>query len=248
MGKKVTLRSSVDLQTIAVFGEKDSNEIIGLQPNQYTISWGMYAQYDEDDIDIETLSVEQNVSYHRIKHLLNYYVNNCLWYDQFSCRTVEAHFTATDNVFLVTPEVNITYFTNCLFAKFNSICKPNITVSHIEVLDHDTGISYDYEDSSGQVPDFLPYQEEFMGPLSIYDLPWWERDDISTYDNYALTDEELDKIQKTLKEQKHILDADFETIEQEVRGQMSQAGIIKEGEVVEVDFKRKKKKWKPKLV
>ena len=74
------------------------------------------------------------------------------------------------------------------------------------------------------------------------------RDSISTYDNYALTDEELEKIQKNLKEQKHILDADFETIEQEVRGQMTQAGIIKEGEVVEVDFKRKQKKWKPKLV
>jgi len=29
---------------------------------------------------------------------------------------------------------------------------------------------------------------------------------------------------------------------------MSQAGMIESGEVVEVDFKRKPKKWKPKLV
>ncbi len=248
MGKRVKLKSAVDVQTIAIFGSKDSTEIVGVQPNQYTISWSMYAQLDEDVLDIESLSVEQNISYHRICHFLKYYVDNCLWYDQHSCRTIESHFTSTDNVFLVTPDVNITYFTNCLFSKFNSICKPNITVSNIEVLDHATNISYDYEDSLGEVPDFLPYQSEFMGPLSIYDRPWWEREDISTYDNYALNEEELLSVQKNLEDKKDILNADFEMIEEEVKSQMSQAGMIEAGEVVEVDFKRKQKKWKPKLV
>ena len=87
-----------------------------------------------------------------------------------------------------------------------------------------------------------------MGDLSIYDTVWWERDDISTYDNYALDEQELILIRKNLAEQKDVLDADFNMIEQEVRSQMSQAGFIPEGEVVEVDFKLKQKKWKPKLV
>ena len=241
MGKKVSLKSSLDVQTIAIFGNKDSTEIDAIQPNQYTISWDMYASLD-DGINLQDLSVEQNVSYHRICHFLKYYVNNCLWYDQNCCRTIETHFASTDNVFLITPDVNITYFTNCLFAKFNSICKPNIVVSHI-------GISYDYEDNSGSIPDFLPYQEEFMGPMSIYDLPWWERSDVSTYDNFALNDEELNKVRKTLKEQKHVLDADFDMIEKEVKSQMGQAGMIESGEVVDLEQHRiKKKKWTPKLV
>ena len=249
MGKKVSLKSALDVQTIAVFGNKDSTEIEAIQPNQYTISWSMYAQLDDGVEDIEELSIEQNISYHRICHFLKYYINNCLWYDQFSCRTIETHLAFTDNVFLVTPDVNITYLTNCLFAKFNSICKPNITVSHIEVLDHDTGISYDYEDSEGTIPDFLPYQKDFMGPMSIYDKPWWERSDVSTYDNFALNDEELSKVRKTLKEQKHVLDADFDMIETEVKSQMSKAGMIESGEVVDLEqHRRKKKKWTPKLV
>ena len=101
MGKKVSLKSSLDVQTIAVFGNKDSTEIDAIQPNQYTISWDMYASLD-DGINIQELSVEQNVSYHRICHFLKYYVNNCLWYDQNCCRTIETHFASTDNVFLVT--------------------------------------------------------------------------------------------------------------------------------------------------
>ena len=248
MGKKVKLKSALDVQTIAIFGERDSSTIVGIQPNQYTISWSMYAELEGESTDIEALSIEQNISFHRISHFLKYYVNNCIWYDQHSCRTIESHFTTTDNVFLVTPDVNITYFTNCLFAKFNSICKPNITVCNIEVLDHDTNISYDYEDTEGEIPEFLPLQEEFMGPLSIYDTPWWERDDISTYDNFASDDDELITIRTNLAEKKDILNADFEMIELEVKHQMSNAGMIEAGEVVEVDFKHKKKKWKPKLV
>ena len=74
---------------------------------------------------------------------------------------------------------------------FNSISLDNIIVDSIKVTDTDTNITYDYEDTDGEIPDFLPYQDEFMGERSIYELPWWERNDISTYDNFALDDEEL---------------------------------------------------------
>lgn len=248
MMKKVTLKSALDVQTIAVFGNKDSTEIVAIQPNQYTISWGMYATL-EDGQDIEQLSLEQNISYQRICHFLKYYVNNCLWYDNHCCRTIETHFASTDNVFLVTPDVNITFLTNCLFAKFNSICKPSITVSKISVLDQDTGIAYDYEDEYGQIPDVLPYQKDFMGELSIYDTCWWERDDVSSYDNYALDEEELKAVRKTLSENQDVLEEDFDAIEKEVKSQMGQAGMIESGEVVDLEqHRRKKKKWTPKLV
>ena len=47
MGKKVSLKSSLDVQTIAIFGNKDSTEIDAIQPNQYTISWDMYSSLDD---------------------------------------------------------------------------------------------------------------------------------------------------------------------------------------------------------
>ena len=152
-------------------------------------------------------------------------------------------------MFFITPDVNITYFTNCLFAKFNSICLENITVDSIQVLDTDTNITYDYEDTEGEVPEFLPYQEEFMGQLSIYDMPWWHWADISTYDNFALDKKELTEVRKQLEENKDMLDADVLTIEEEVRSQMNQAGLVSDGEVIDIeDFKRKRKTWTPKIV
>lgn len=249
MARKVKLKSDMLVNTIAVFGDPESKEVVALKPNKYKVSWSMYASMDEDIDDIEKLSVNQNISYQRINHLLKYYVNDCIWYDMNSVRCVEAHFTSTDNVFFITPDINITYFTNCLFAKFNSICLENITVDSIQVLDTDTNITYDYEDTEGEVPEFLPYQEEFMGPLSIYDMPWWHRADISTYDNFALDKKELTEVRKQLEENKDMLDADFLTIEEEVRSQMNQAGLVSDGEVIDIeDFKRKRKTWTPKIV
>tara|TARA_B110000858_G_scaffold198444_1_gene265114 strand:- start:4852 stop:5598 length:747 start_codon:yes stop_codon:yes gene_type:complete len=248
MAKKVKLKSECEVNIISVFGRDDGLEIDAIKSNRYIIKFGMYATFDDTVEDVNDLSVEQNISYQRIQHFIKYYLHDSLWYDKFALRTIENHFASTDNVFVITPEVNITYLTNCLFAKFNAICKNHITVSNIGVVDLETGITYDYEDEEGEVPEFLPYQSEFMGDLSIYDTVWWERDDISTYDNYALDEQELILIRKNLAEQKDVLDADFNMIEQEVRSQMSQAGFIPEGEVVEVDFKTKQKKWKPKLV
>ncbi len=249
MAKKVKLSSDMFVNTLSVFGNKDSKEIEAVKPNRYRISWSMYASYDDDTTDIESLSVNQNISYQRIRHMLSYYINDCIWYDQHSVRCVESHFATTDNVFLITPEVNITYFTNCLFAKFNSISLDNIIVDSIKVTDTDTNITYDYEDTDGEIPDFLPYQDEFMGERSIYDTPWWERNDISTYDNFALDDEELKSVRKQLEDQQHLLDRDFQTIEEEVRSQMAQTGLIDNGEVIDLEeHRRKKTKWTPKIV
>jgi len=249
MAKKVKLKSDALVNTISVFGEQESNEVIAIKPNKYKISFSMYASMDEDIDNIQKLSINQNISYQRIMHLLKYYINDCLWYDMVSARCIEKHFTATDNVFLITPEVNITYFTNCLYAKFNSICLPNIVVDSIQVLDTDTNITYDYEDTEGEIPDFLPLQDEFMGERSIYDEPWWARNDISTYDNFAINEEELKAVKEELADKKDMLDADFNAIDEEVRNQMTQAGIVPDGEVVDIEeFRKKRKKWVPKIV
>ena len=46
-----------------------------------------------------------------------------------------------------------------------------------------------------------------------------------------------------------MLDADFNAIEEEVRNQMTQAGIVDSGEVVDIEeFRKKRKKWVPKIV
>ena len=68
-------------------------------------------------------------------------------------------------------------------------------------------------------------------------------------DNFAVDDEELKAVKEELADKKEMLDADFNAIEEEVRNQMTQAGIVDSGEVVDIEeFRKKRKKWVPKIV
>ena len=62
MAKKVKLKSSALVNTISVFGEQESNEVIAFEPNKYKISFSMYASMDEEIDNIEALSINQNLS------------------------------------------------------------------------------------------------------------------------------------------------------------------------------------------
>jgi lipoate-protein ligase A len=86
-----------------------------------------------------------------------------------------------------------------------------------------------------------------MGELSVYELPWWERTDVSTYDNKCLSEEEQTKVRSTLDESKALLEEDFKQIESDVRSYMTTKPD--EAEIIDLDSQRiKSKKWKPKIV
>ena len=96
---------------------------------------------------------------------------------------------------LITPIINVTYLGNCLFKKFNTLCKPNVYVDGVSILDHSTGLSYVYRtDEPDAEIEILPDSKEWPGKFSIYDTPWWERDSISAYDYSCNSQEELDNI------------------------------------------------------
>ena len=88
--------------------------------------------------------------------------------------------------------------------------------------------------------------KDWLGELSFWDKPWWYRRDFSTFDNIAISKEELDEWKETKHEestarmQKAILD-----IEETVLDQMGTTPEDK-GQLIEVDFA--KKVSKPRLV
>ena len=119
-------------------------------------------------------------------------------------------------------------------------------------------MSYDYNDEEYIIPAALPQQKDFMGELSVYEQPWWERDDVSTYDNKTLDEKELHDVRMKLLEAEELLERDFRTIEEEVKAHLSTPEFtelsdeekLKTAELIKLDDIRKKKKkaWKPKLV
>ena len=84
-------------------------------------------------------------------------------------------------------------------------------------MDTDTNITYDYEDTEGEISDSYPFKvslwEREVYMMNLVD----PRNDISTYDNFAVDDEELKSVKKELADKKDMLDADFNAIEEEVR-------------------------------
>ena len=245
---KVCLTNSMPCNMIAVVSENevDSKEIQFLEMFSFNVSWTMFANID-NDISINELSIRQNIGYQKIEHFLRHYCNNALWYEVKDIPTINSHFTVTQNSLCVTPGVNLMYLANVLFAKLNSICDECIIISKLQLQDLSSGITYTVEDNEGEIPAVLPTQEEFMGELSIYDDPWWCRDDVSTYDSKAQDKEELAEIKENIEKSKEVLEADFKQIETEVRSYMTDQ---KSAEVIEVDFEqgKDKKVWKPKII
>jgi len=81
MAKKVKLKSDAEVNIISVFGRDDGLEIEAIKSQRYLIKFGMYASLDDIVDDIQTLSIDQNISYQRIMHFLKYYLHDSLWYD-----------------------------------------------------------------------------------------------------------------------------------------------------------------------
>ena len=251
----VKLSCSKELSVVTIFGSE--KEIVAVQPNRFNINWSMFAELRSDS-DPDQLAIDQNISYQKIHHFLSYYVDNALWYAPESMLCIDTHFSATDNGLLITPDTNISMLCSTLFAKMNSISKPDIHICDVKIYDFLTNMSYDYNDEEYIIPAGLPEQKNFMGELSVHEQPWWERDDVSTYDNKALDEKELHDIRMKLLEAEDILERDFRTIEEEVKAHLSTPEFaelsdeekLKTAELIKLDDIRKKKKkaWKPKLV
>lgn len=248
---KTTLTNTLPITLIAVVGEEnnpDSKEIQFVESFAFNLSWTMYASVLDSDMSLQELSIRQNQAYQKIVHLCNNYLNNSIWYDVNDMKVIDNNFSSSQNVLLITPANNVMYLASCLFAKFNSICDDHIFVNKIELYENATGIKYTIEDDEGLLPDVLPEQADFMGPLSVYEKPWWERGDVSTYDNRALDEDELKLIREKLDESKELLEEDFKQIDKDVETYMS-ATPEEVAEVIDLEQQRvKSKKWTPKVI
>ena len=246
MIKTVKLVKSLDVNICSVTHTEDGKDIEFLQPCNYKITWKTSAI--DLDMDIQELTVNQNVTLHKIEHFLQSYVDNSIWYDTEGREMSNRHFAASENMLIVTPGLNFTILGLCLFAKLNSLCKPGIVVTDIFFSEESTKSVFEYTDLDAEVPESLPTQEEFMGEFSIWEEPWWLRDDVTTYDNCALNQEELDNVRNNIKAAEQSITSDFEQIEEQVNEML---GNNSPAEVIEVDFSKiykENQKWKPTLI
>lgn len=245
MTQTVRIKTTKDFGLQVVTNRQDTADIESIAYNRFSVQWSMYTVKETND-SVFDVSVDQNVSHQKIIHFIDNYLDNSLWYDPDAIPCIKQHFSSATNLLCITPSVNITILAYCLIAKFNSICKDNVNVEDLILLDHITGIEYEHNDIDMQTTLLkLPTVEDFVGEFSIYDQPWWLRNSTSTYDFSATDQEEQQKIMGEITENKLNMNDDFATIEKEVYEQMKSYYPESEdtrGQLIEVNFKDKKTK------
>lgn len=238
--KTIHLKTDKKINLIGVLNVPNEPEIEAVEHFKFTVSFTMYVNQDKKQT-IEELSIAQNISYQKINHFLSYYVDNALWYDKDGQDMIDRHFTQTKNLLLVTPIINVTYLGNCLFKKFNTLCKDNVFVDGLAIKDHITNLTYTYRtDDPDEDIEILPEPGTWPNEFTIYEKPWWLRDSVSCYDYACKSQEEVEQIREQIKENEEQINNEFKVIEDEVVKQMqSDPNFAEEkGKVIQFDFKK----------
>lgn len=255
--KRFTLEKTMPLRLIFVDSD---NHLIDARP--FKIKYNLITTVAEGEHDISA-QLNQNISLAKINFFIDHYLNNNIALDSDDRTSVFPLFSEYENNYLVLPDLTESTLMEAIHCKLNSLCKPGSRVEHIQLFDELTDVNYTFyitEDEEYQLPDIT----EWLGELSFWNEPWWQRDDVSTYDNTAANAEELEKWRENLESNgsemvsvAHRVFAEIEeAVESSFREVMEQAGLIpkvERGQLIEVDFVNtnnapKREKWTPKII
>lgn len=210
--------------------------------------------------DARAAQIDQNVSFSKLIYFLESVVDQSFVYIKDDAHVIN-RFLATNfnNNLIVVPDISENFFTLALHRKMNNIVAEHTIVERITLKDLDNKLTYEYfcNDKTEEIE--LPTNEEWMGELSYFEEPWWDRDDASTFDNYAEDQAEYDAWVKHKEDNDTVINPHnivFDEIEKDLKKLFKQAFNKEDGndepqeaEVIEIDFANKpEKKWIPKIV
>ena len=133
----------------------------------------------------------------------------------------------------------------CLHAKFKAITE-HCYIGNVEILDLRTKTSYNYIDDEINY-EYLPSMDTMLDGIKFNEVPWWFRDDISTYDGSAKDAEEYDIFMEEHFDNTQLAVTEpFRKIEEKVKTILNPEAK-ETGEIINLD-EYKKKPWKPKIV
>ncbi len=214
----------------------------------------MFSIATEGDFGIQ--SINQNKAFLKINTFLNTIVDNSVAFRMEDMLKVDRFLAEYDNNLMVLPDLDDITLMETLHRKLQTIAGEYTCISKLSLKDQGTGLAYHvFFDEDAKY--HLPSQKEFAGEMSYWELPWWDRYDVLTFDNFADTQEEIDdhRSNTDLEKLTDLFDNVDENIEDIINN--AKAGLIvddtvedkKPGEVVSLDQAKKKKgKWKPTVV
>ena len=236
---------------IAVFDTKQRY----IEHKKFTITYQMFSL--PDDKDVVKQSKAQNSAYLKIGLFLNNHLDGSLAFTMEDMPMAGKFLSEYDNGFLVLPDLDDVTILEALHRKFAALAGEMTIITKLSLYDEDLNLKYNfyYEDEDTKYT--LPTINEWIGDLSFWDVPWWDRYDVLTFDNVAEDVEERDKHRSDeagrlstyapLDEIDDDVEAMLKGIKNKFDEENKEEG--KQGELISLDAARKKKnKWKPTVI
>ncbi len=175
------LTYSVDVKLIRLIGAT-------MVPTSMSVSFSIARGEDAEDHEIE-------LALNKTRYWFDNVVSKCIAISQnnptaFEMLLDEDGSPHLSNFFLLCPsEPRDEMLATVFQSKFNALAKGAIYVVGIDIVtDNLNGLSFSL---AGDHSIFLPHtMEEWLGETSYFDVPWWDRDDASTFDVYVMKEED----------------------------------------------------------
>jgi hypothetical protein len=199
----------------------------------------------EDGFKEKEVSFYHSLNYHKMNFMLEAVFDNALVFDPSGANFVLKNCMDVDNPLVYIPSTGDACLNVILHSKFNAITE-HCYIGNVEIIDLRTKTSYTYTDDELNY-EYLPSMDSMIDGIKFNEIPWWFRDDISTYDGSAKDQEEYDNFMENhFENTQHHVTEPFIKIEEKVRTILNPESKDT-GEIINLD-EYKKKSWKPKIV
>jgi len=244
---KFTLEKTFPIQLLIYSPEGKSILIQNMD-----LTFDMLTREDSTDEDaLMDAQIKQNVSFGKAMGWIEGYLNQSIMFEN---KIAEFGFDLNNNIVLL-PDLTENTVCAAIHCKLNSIIEEDSYIARVVIYDRDDQVKYSYTaDAEDDYP--LPTLKEWLGPRSYWDIPWWYREDVTTYDKAASSAEEYTewmkaRLESGLDEKNMQM---FNDIEEEVRSVFT--SVLQEskpeekmakaekapGEVIKIDFANKPNK------
>jgi hypothetical protein len=212
-----------------------------LEPKTIEIRFSLRTENDDLDNILES-QINHNISYAKIRLFLDSILPNtliCGAHDLEECLQLSSEL---ENNIMVLPDCGESMVAAALHHKLNAICKDLTFMDEIVLYEPEQDITFRYLMTDDELDVSLP-TGGWLGELSFWDDPWWDRDDVLTFDNVARTKKEL----KTFSDQKIIHDYNsretFTNLENEIAKMFEPEEAVEDkpaqdADVIRVDFNK----------
>lgn len=221
--------------------------LFSLESIPYTINIEVTASPEESGTDQKEINISHSVNFHKINFFFDTILNESFLVSTKSGEQLLNLFSEFDNNVILSPDIGEASLGVMLHAKISTITK-DCFVGAVEIIDNRSKVCYTYYDDENTY-EYLPSITDMIieGQMAFHELPWWYRNDISTYDGSARDEDEYN----------HYIENHFEKVQQavteplmELESKLREAmlgGASTTGEIIDLE-EFKKKTWKPKII